>query len=585
MVRACAFFMPRLHDVGEYKLKAMSKMKLEQISLFVKKITLLMAGISIVMSSVLLFGCDKQRDEPERVSVQDNSFSKMLIGSWMRNVDNGYVVLTFESNQTITIVQKVNNIKEEKNGRYSFDSDKMQLTTSIKDWEVCSLTSITDNGLVLNGNQYFRTTSSVLEEEDPYPVAKEFKGNGTKSSPYLISDASELRKLAKDVENGNSYSGKYFKMTNDITINKNVLTDDGELNGDGSNFELWFPIGYSISISYKTKEFSGNFDGDGHKISGVYIHFEELRDIEYLALFGYVKNASISNLILVDSYIHGKGDKDLKYINHGTSGIVGTADGFVEINNCHNYATIIQEDYYNGSAAGILAYFKFGSGGSIINCTNHGKITADYVFGITDGCDDCVIDMCVNYGNLIGYEVYGIAGGGKMRNCVNIGDMSANIVIGIGSLYSDDCPTIYNSCNMGKLEGKDIMGIMWYITGYNNPAPKIINCLNMGTYSGGMNTVYGIVGKYENVLVMKNNYCLTIPGVDMELLGSSVIVDKTKNGVQENNRFVSEDEIKSQAFLNELNANAIELEKETGIKMNRWKTSKNGYPILDFIEE
>ena len=87
-------------------------MKLEQISLFVKKITLLMAGISIVMSSVLLFGCDKQRDEPERVSVQDNSFSKMLIGSWMRNVDNGYVVLTFESNQTITIVQKVNNIKE-----------------------------------------------------------------------------------------------------------------------------------------------------------------------------------------------------------------------------------------------------------------------------------------------------------------------------------------------------------------------------------------------------------------------------------------------------------------------------------------
>ncbi len=583
MVRACAFFMPRLHDVGEYKLKAMSKMKLEQISLFVKKITLLMAGISIVMSSVLLFGCDKQRDEPERVSVQDNSFSKMLIGSWMRNVDNGYVVLTFESNQTITIVQKVNNIKEEKNGRYSFDSDKMQLTTSIKDWEVCSLTSITDNGLVLNGDQYYRTTSSVLEEEDPYPVAKEFKGNGTKNSPYLISDASELRKLAKDVENGNSYSGKYFKMTNDIIINKNVLTDDGELNGDGSNFEPWFPIGYVYDFYMTTikKEFSGNFDGDGHKISGVYIQYEKMKDINYLALFGYVKNATISNLSVVDSYVDGK-HNSAWYESSWSSGIVGCTEGVVTIRNCHNYATIKSED--GSYSAGILAHIRSGNT-TISNCTNHRKIIGDEVFGITEGDDNCVIDMCVNYGTLIGYRAHGISGGGNMRNCVNIGDMSANIVIGIGSLYSDDCPTIYNSCNMGKLEGKSIMGIMWYITGCDNPAPKIINCLNMGTYSGGMNTVYGIVGKYENVLVMKNNYCLTKPGVDMELLGSSVIVDKTKNGVQENNRFVSEDEIKSQAFLNELNANAIELEKETGIKMNRWKTSKNGYPILEFVEE
>ena len=585
MVRACAFFMPRLHDVGEYKLKAMSKMKLEQISLFVKKITLLMAGISIVMSSVLLFGCDKQRDEPERVSVQDNSFSKMLIGSWMRNVDNGYVVLTFESNQTITIVQKVNNTKEEKNGRYSFDSDKMQLTTSIKDWEVCSLTSITDNGLVLDGNQYFKTSSSVLEEEDPYPVAKEFKGNGTKNSPYLISDASELRKLAKDVENGNSYSGKYFKMTNDITINKNVLTDDGELNGDGSNFELWFPIGYRISISYKTKEFSGNFDGDGHKISGVYIHFEELRDIEYLALFGYVKNASISNLILVDSYIHGKEDKDLKYINHGTSGIVGTADGFVEINNCHNYATVIQEHYmFFGWSAGILVSFRSGST-NIINCTNHGKITGDEVFGITLGDKNCVIDMCLNYGVLKGDGAIGIAGGGKIRNSANFGKIIAKGACGIGSSFSDNSPTIYNSFNMGEFEGDTNYGIIPYLYKDDNfDAPRISNCLNMGTYVGTIEKIYGIVGTYENPVTMKNNYCLAISSAEIELLGTYKI-SKDADGVQENNRFVSEYEIKSQAFLNELNANAIELEKETGIKMNRWKTSKNGYPILDFIEE
>ena len=542
-----------------------------------------MAGISIVMSSVLLFGCDKQRDEPERVSVQDNSFSKMLIGSWMRNVDNGYVVLTFESNQTITIVQKVNNIKEEKNGRYSFDSDKMQLTTSIKDWEVCSLTSITDNGLVLNGNQYFKTTSSVLEEEDPYPVAKEFKGDGTKSSPFLISDASELRKLAKDVEGGNPYNGKYFKMTNDITINKNVLTADGELNGDVSNFELWFPIGYTkySYMNYIKKEFSGNFDGDGHKISGVYIHYEKLRDIEYLALFGYIKNATISNLSLVDTYVHGKYD-NTKYDNSCSSGIVGRTEGIVTIRNCHNYASIKSEGGH-GWSSGILGWDS-SERTNVISCTNHGMIDGNYVDGICTGSCGCIIDMCVNYGLLKGYTVEGIASGGKIRNSANYGKMVAKSVAGISTWDGTDI-IIYNSFNRGELEGEFIYGIVpnFYKDDYFE-APRMNNCLNMGLYVGTIGKIYGIVGRHENSVTMKNNYCLAIPGVEIELLGTYE-VSKDIDGIQDNNRFVCEDELKSQAFLNELNANAIKLEKETGIKMNRWKTSKNGYPILDFIEE
>lgn len=50
-------------------------------------------------------------------------------------------------------------------------------------------------------------------------------------------------------------------LTDDITVNENVLTADGELNPNLINPRIWTPIGYSVS-SYK-----GTFDGQGHKIS------------------------------------------------------------------------------------------------------------------------------------------------------------------------------------------------------------------------------------------------------------------------------------------------------------------------------
>ena len=43
-----------------------------------------------------------------------------------------------------------------------------------------------------------------------------FNGSGTDSSPYLIENASDWTTFANNVTSGQSYSGKYFKMTADI---------------------------------------------------------------------------------------------------------------------------------------------------------------------------------------------------------------------------------------------------------------------------------------------------------------------------------------------------------------------------------
>ena len=87
----------------------------------------------------------------------------------------------------------------------------------------------------------------------PYYAESYESGDGSKDKPYLISNDMQLAKLAHDVNNGVSFSGKYFKLTKDIDLSP----------------ALWTPIG---SWNPKTPNFfAGKFDGDGHKISNMHI--------------------------------------------------------------------------------------------------------------------------------------------------------------------------------------------------------------------------------------------------------------------------------------------------------------------------
>lgn len=69
----------------------------------------------------------------------------------------------------------------------------------------------------------------------------------TKDNPYLIESAGHLKYLIEQVQAGERYLDKFFKLTTDIKVTA----------------DTWTPIG----ISY-AKPFSGNFDGGGHTISG-----------------------------------------------------------------------------------------------------------------------------------------------------------------------------------------------------------------------------------------------------------------------------------------------------------------------------
>lgn len=86
-------------------------------------------------------------------------------------------------------------------------------------------------------------------------------GTGDSSDPYIIKTAEQLAFLAKQVNGGETYRGKYFQLEADLDLS-------------GSE---WTPIGT------ETVPFSGKFSGNGHVLTNVKISAAG----DYIGLFGY----------------------------------------------------------------------------------------------------------------------------------------------------------------------------------------------------------------------------------------------------------------------------------------------------------
>jgi len=135
-------------------------------------------------------------------------------------------------------------------------------------------------------------------------------GGGTSSSdPYEISTSAHL-----DAIRG-SYlaSGVYFKLMNDIDLEDYLSSGNPGYNGGAG----WLPIGDN------TTQFHGNFDGNGKKITGLWIN----RTTSRIGLFGATNNATIENLgvELATSGIVGNGR---------VGGLIGDKAGG-NTNNCY----------------------------------------------------------------------------------------------------------------------------------------------------------------------------------------------------------------------------------------------------------
>ena len=180
------------------------------------------------------------------------------------------------------------------------------------------------------------------------------KGDGTKENPLEIENYLNLYGFALEVSMMGS-KDLCGKLTRNIVGNSNVLKADGSLNGTPS--KEWIPIGSSDKV------FCGEFDGNGHTISGLY-HNRYDTGLS-VGLFGKTgEGAYIHDLGLVDSYMSGGG------LNGGICGDM--AYGLID--NCYNAATVA----WGGGIAGWCR-----ENASITNCYNGGHVFSEGS-GITD---------------------------------------------------------------------------------------------------------------------------------------------------------------------------------------------------------
>lgn len=292
----------------------------------------------------------------------------------------------------------------------------------------------------------------------------EWSGSGTAAYPYLISSAEELAGLAAKVNAGSNFKNLYFKLTADIRLNKDST-------------RMWMPIGN------QTRPFRGNFDGNGHTVSGLYINGENAVDI---GLFGAIgTGGSVKNLGLIGGFVLG---------NNHVGTVAGYNTGLIE--NCWSNSQVYCHDKYAGGIAGLNA-------GAIVDSYNTGDIRGkeskcNDLGGITGINKGGLLVGCYNTGEIKAhYRVGGIAGrvgsSGVVFNCWNTGDITSKTseVGGITGHNSPNC-IVANSYNTGDVKGTHRVG---GITGYNHGSVTI-NCYSTGEIRGssGQTGIGAIVG-------------------------------------------------------------------------------------------
>lgn len=289
-------------------------------------------------------------------------------------------------------------------------------------------------------------------------------GSGTEAAPYEIPDVGKLTALQTQVnENGFSYTGKWFRLTNNIDLNN----------------ELWTPIGVDALHS-----FGGSLDGGGKTISGLKVETNGA----WAGLFGSVRGTYGVPMTMRDLTLK---NGSVKFTSSGTScsgGLVAAVEGetVLELRN------VVAE---NLTVSGGI----FGSGGllgrgrvAMTNCHNRGgSVTGSYAGGLAgmgySNLQDHVLAGCTNSAKVVGKRTAGGMTGnethsdGSYTDCTNSGSISATQGYASGIAAGGS----YERCsNSGAVTGQQAAGIC--VNG-----SKATNCSNTGAVTGtGTGTGY-----------------------------------------------------------------------------------------------
>lgn len=385
-------------------------------------------------------------------------------------------------------------------------------------------------------------------------------------SGIKIRTADDLKKIGNDKD----YPlNAYYELTGDIDLN---CSSDNQ----------WEPI-----MIEADKDFTGNFNGKGYTIKGLYINNSKRQQSLFGNVTGKIKNLTVEGDIIVANvqssktagFVSNLGNKGIieNCINRvnitvtGTNsyyvgGIVGDCLAQASIENCENYGTI------SGTLAvgGIVGFFENATDVTISNCINYGNINGTKLIGGIAGnapsknskgeimSEKIKISKCYNRGKIEGTASFigGIIGNTEfdIEDCKNLAEIKGIAAVGgiVGKIEGDKC--ISNSSNTGKISGNGLFcgGIAGQVAGeslirgcYNNAeisntenhtagiagiitSSKIEDCYSIGKITSTANAVGGIVGTAQTNSTIKNCYSASNINATTSTKGS--ILGNNENG-------------------------------------------------------
>lgn len=254
----------------------------------------------------------------------------------------------------------------------------------------------------------FTTTLFLLACIIPINAQSPFAaGSGTAESPYEIRNAEQLQQVR-------SHMNAHFILKNDIHL-------------PSEGYPIWTPIGKvnTTEVNNKYEVFSGTFDGNGHKITGINIVYSG----NYVGFFSVV-SGTIKNL-----GVEGK-VQQLSGVSVGLlAGYMGQADSPGTIDNCYAKGVV--------QSSGMQVALLVG--------------VATQPYGVIKGC--YVSGSVINTG---GNYTGGICG--RMTKSVSIGDCYSTADVSgvdyVGGIigYTLGKEMLTNTYATGKIEGNSYVG-------------------------------------------------------------------------------------------------------------------------------
>ena len=268
-------------------------------------------------------------------------------------------------------------------------------------------------------------------------------GSGTSSDPYTISDAAGWNLLADKVNNGETFSGKFFALTGNISVTTMVGLSEA-------------------------KSFQGTFDGQGHTLTFNYGSSDSPSGDSPCAPFRWIKNAAIMRLHTTGAI----------YTNwQFAAGIVGRTFGTSSLTSCRSSVEIHASRSGDGSHGGLVAIINHYDGNNrnisrltYTNCLFDGKLVT------TNGTTSCGGFMAYTHGNTV-----------VMNNCLfNPSEVTSSmgestlLRKGTGTITINNC---YYKTAFGATSGQGLstdktgadlqalLGAGWQVDGYGNVVP------------------------------------------------------------------------------------------------------------------